>query len=85
VALLAEAGLIGPRTVIVTTVHPLQVLDEPLPHDEHDFTVDYLVTPDETIPCGPPHRPAGLVWTTLDPTRSPPSPYWQQWRTSRDS
>ena len=28
VALLAEAGLIGPATVIVTTVHPLQVLDD---------------------------------------------------------
>lgn len=66
VALLAEAGLIGPRTVIVTTVHPLQVLDEPLPHSEHDFTVDYLITPDEIIPCGPPHRPTGLVWTILD-------------------
>ncbi|MGH3913661.1 MAG: 5-formyltetrahydrofolate cyclo-ligase [Pseudonocardiaceae bacterium] len=69
VALLTEAGLIGPRTTIVTTVHPLQVLDEPLPHDEHDFTVDYLVTPDEIIPCGPPHRPTGLVRTTLDPDK----------------
>ncbi len=69
VALLVEAGIIGPHTVIVTTVHPLQVLDEPLPHDEHDFTVDYIVTPHEIIPCGPPYRPAGVVWTTLDPDK----------------
>ncbi len=69
VALLIEAGLIGPQTTIVTTVHPLQVLDEPLPHDEHDFTVDYLITPGEIIPCGPPHRPTGVVWTTLDPDK----------------
>ncbi|MGH3980897.1 MAG: 5-formyltetrahydrofolate cyclo-ligase [Pseudonocardiaceae bacterium] len=66
VALLAEAGLIGPKTTIVTTVHHLQVLDEPLPHDEHDFTVDYIVTPDEIIPCGAPHRPTGVVWNALD-------------------
>jgi 5-formyltetrahydrofolate cyclo-ligase len=31
VALLTEAGLIGPSTVIATTVHPLQVIDGPLP------------------------------------------------------
>lgn len=31
VALLQEAGLIGPDTTIVTTVHPLQVVDEDLP------------------------------------------------------
>jgi 5-formyltetrahydrofolate cyclo-ligase len=31
VVLLTEAGLIGLSTVIVTTVHPLQVIDGPLP------------------------------------------------------
>lgn len=31
VVLLTEAGLIGPSTVIVMTVHPLQVIDGPLP------------------------------------------------------
>jgi 5-formyltetrahydrofolate cyclo-ligase len=36
VALLQEAGLIGPRTVIVTTVHHLQVVDEALPETGHD-------------------------------------------------
>lgn len=66
VGLLAEAGLIGPPTTIVTTVHQLQVLDELLPHDEHDFTVDYIITPEEIIHCGPPHRPTGVMWTALD-------------------
>ncbi|MCA1676921.1 MAG: 5-formyltetrahydrofolate cyclo-ligase, partial [Actinobacteria bacterium] len=65
VGLLAEAGLIGPETTIVTTVHQLQVVDEPLPHDEHDFSVDYIVTPLEIISCGPAYRPAGLVWPNL--------------------
>ncbi len=65
VALLQEAGLIGPRTVIVTTVHQLQVLSEALPEVEHDFSVDLIVTPDEVIECGPPRRPSGLYWEQL--------------------
>jgi 5-formyltetrahydrofolate cyclo-ligase len=65
VALLQEAGLIGEQTTIVTTVHPLQVVDEPLPESEHDFRVDLIVTPDEVIPCGPPRRPHGLIWEHL--------------------
>ncbi|WP_242900760.1 5-formyltetrahydrofolate cyclo-ligase [Actinomadura terrae] len=65
VALLCEAGLVTPRTTIVTTVHPLQVVDEPLPEEEHDFRVDLIVTPDEVIPCGPSRRPSGLLWNSL--------------------
>jgi len=65
VALLAEAGLLTEDTTIVTTVHELQVLDEPLPHRPHDFTVDYVLTPDRVITCGPAHRPAGIDWDEL--------------------
>lgn len=67
VALLADAGLIDDHTTIVTTVHEMQVLDEPLPHAGHDFTVDLVVTPTRVIACGPPHRPHGLTWDTLGP------------------
>jgi 5-formyltetrahydrofolate cyclo-ligase len=65
VALLTEAGLFSDRTVIATTVHDLQVLDEPLPETEHDFRVDLIVTPTEVIRCGSPRRPAGLYWEHL--------------------
>jgi 5-formyltetrahydrofolate cyclo-ligase len=65
VALLQEADLIGPRTVIVTTVHPLQVVDEPLPEADHDFSVDLIVTAGEVIECRPPRRPRGLYWEYL--------------------
>jgi len=60
VALLVEAGLLHPGTTIVTTVHDLQVLDEPLPRDDHDFTVDCILTPERTIACDRPHRPKGI-------------------------
>jgi 5-formyltetrahydrofolate cyclo-ligase len=60
VALLTEAGLIGPGTTIATTVHPLQVVDGELPEAEHDFSVDVIVTPDKVIRCGPARRPSGI-------------------------
>ena len=69
VALLQEAGLIGPSTVIVTTVHPLQVIDEPIPETEHDFSVDLIVTRDEVIECEPQRRPTGLYWNNLTPAK----------------
>lgn len=65
VALLQEAGLLSPQTVIVTTVHPLQVVSEALPEAAHDFSVDLIVTPDDVIECGPSRRPAGLYWEHL--------------------
>jgi 5-formyltetrahydrofolate cyclo-ligase len=69
VALLTEAGLIRPETVIVTTVHQLQVTDAELPETRHDFSVDVIVTPDEVIRCGPPRRPAGIVLEQLSKER----------------
>jgi 5-formyltetrahydrofolate cyclo-ligase len=64
--LLVEAGLVDDRTVLATTVHPLQVLDEPLPETDHDFRVDAIVTPDETIRTPAPKRPQGILWGDLD-------------------
>ncbi|GAA4888828.1 MULTISPECIES: 5-formyltetrahydrofolate cyclo-ligase [Pseudonocardiaceae] len=65
VALLAQAGLIGPSTTIVTTVHPLQVIEDDIPETNHDFSVDVIVTTDEVITCTPPRRPSGLHWEDL--------------------
>ncbi|MET9291033.1 5-formyltetrahydrofolate cyclo-ligase [Streptomyces sp. NPDC003077] len=65
VALLIEAGLVTEKTVIVAPVHRLQVVEEDIPETEHDFSVDYIVTPDEVIPCPDRRRPRGLVWEDL--------------------
>lgn len=66
VALLIEAGLVTTDTVIVAPVHSLQVIEEEIPESERDFRVDYIVTPDEVIPCtSSPRRPRGLVRENL--------------------
>lgn len=45
-ALASEAGLIGPRTVIATTVHDLQVRPAgSIPTVDHDFRLDLIATP----------------------------------------
>jgi 5-formyltetrahydrofolate cyclo-ligase len=62
VALMSDAGLIRPQTVIVTTVHDMQIVDEPIPDSPHDFRVDYIVTPTQAIRCPPSPHPPGIDW-----------------------
>lgn len=65
-ALLTEAGLLRDGTVLATTVHPLQVLDEDLPETDHDFRLDVIVTPEETIAVPRrSRRPPGILWDHL--------------------
>jgi len=68
-ALLIEADLVDDATTIVTTVHPLQVVDGDLPETEHDFRVDLIVTPDEVIRPGERRRSPGVIWEHLDDER----------------
>jgi 5-formyltetrahydrofolate cyclo-ligase len=68
-ALLVEAGLIGADTVVATTVHPLQVLDGPLPETGHDFRLDLIVAGEELIACRRTRRPQGILWDHLDPAK----------------
>jgi 5-formyltetrahydrofolate cyclo-ligase len=68
-ALATTAGLIGPRTAIVTTVHEIQVRPPgSIPLTSHDVLVDFVVTPDRVIDCRPRHGPrpaAGICWDDL--------------------
>ena len=65
-ALLVEAGLIGADTVVATTVHPLQLLEEALPETDHDFRLDLIVAGEEVITCRRARRPPGILWDHLD-------------------
>jgi 5-formyltetrahydrofolate cyclo-ligase len=68
-ALATAAGLIGPPTVCVTTVHELQLRPAgTIPLTGHDVLVDLIVTPERVIDCrgGPLARPAaGIEWADL--------------------
>ncbi len=68
-ALATAAGLIGPRTVSVTTVHELQVRPAgTIPVTGHDVPVDLIVTPERVIDCRPRHGPrraASICWDDL--------------------
>ncbi|HEV2373996.1 MAG TPA: 5-formyltetrahydrofolate cyclo-ligase [Streptosporangiaceae bacterium] len=68
-ALATAAGLIGPQTVCVTTVHELQVRPAgTIPLTPHDVPVDLIVTPERVVECRPRRetRPAaGIRWEDL--------------------
>jgi 5-formyltetrahydrofolate cyclo-ligase len=81
-ALLIERGLVGERTTIVTTVHPLQVVDEKLQETEHDFRVDVIVTGDEAIRVrrARRRRPPGIIWDHLDADKQAAIPVLSSFR-----
>ncbi|MFQ6129729.1 MAG: 5-formyltetrahydrofolate cyclo-ligase [Candidatus Hadarchaeaceae archaeon] len=64
-AILRETKGITDTTPIVTTVHPLQIVDE-IPMSEHDVPVDFIVTPDRIIETTHAHpKPPGIIWELL--------------------
>ena len=65
-ALLTEEQKIGPRTPILTSVHPLQVIDEDIPMIEHDIPLSGIGTPEEIIEVRSVFkRPKGIYWKML--------------------
>ncbi|HVM14975.1 MAG TPA: 5-formyltetrahydrofolate cyclo-ligase [Egibacteraceae bacterium] len=66
-AVASAAGLIGEQTVVLTTVHPTQIVDVgEIPIADHDVPLDLVVTPDEVIACDRTHpRPEGIAWEDL--------------------
>jgi 5-formyltetrahydrofolate cyclo-ligase len=58
-AVATQAGLVDARTVVVTTVHELQVLPVGVvPTTDHDIHVDVIVTPERVLRC-----PRGKGWS----------------------
>lgn len=64
-----EAGLIGPDTVVATTVHEAQVFaDGRIPMTDHDVRLDLIVTPERVIRCrraGRRSHQPGIHWDDL--------------------
>jgi 5-formyltetrahydrofolate cyclo-ligase len=82
-AVATEAGLIDPSTVVVTTVHDLQVRAAgDIPITEHDIHVDLVVTPERLIECPRPRgyeRPR-LRWRELTAEKIAAIPLLQRLR-----
>jgi 5-formyltetrahydrofolate cyclo-ligase len=67
-ALLLESKKIDRRTVIATTVHPIQILRENLLMTGHDIPVNLIATPRAVIEVdGAFQRPSGILWDHLQP------------------
>jgi 5-formyltetrahydrofolate cyclo-ligase len=67
-ALLAETRKVSDKTVIATTVHPVQILTEDLFTTTHDIPVDLIVTPRAAIEVErDTRRPRGVLWDHLQP------------------
>ena len=65
-ALLTEEKKIGSKTPIVTSVHPLQLVDEEIPMTEHDIPLTAIITPGEVISIESSWpRPKGIYWNML--------------------
>jgi 5-formyltetrahydrofolate cyclo-ligase len=77
--LLAEAGLVGPKTPIATTVHPIQILPRAIEMRPHDIPIDIVATPDGvmTVRSAFP-RPRGLYREALSREKIAEVPVLQQ-------
>jgi 5-formyltetrahydrofolate cyclo-ligase len=67
-ALAAAAGLVDEATVVVTTVHDVQVQPPgTIPTVPHDMRVDVIATPTTVVRCPRParHRLPALAWDEL--------------------
>jgi len=65
-ALLTQEKKIDRRTPVVTSVHPLQIIDEEIPMTEHDIPLSAIVTPKEIIEIQSAfRRPKGIYWRLL--------------------
>jgi 5-formyltetrahydrofolate cyclo-ligase len=65
-ALAAELDKVDARTIVVTTVHDLQVIADAIPMTAHDVPVDIVVTPTRVIRPRRARRPRGIRWDELD-------------------
>ncbi|HEU4341801.1 MAG TPA: 5-formyltetrahydrofolate cyclo-ligase [Candidatus Binatia bacterium] len=65
-ALLTEEKKVRRDTPIITTVHPLQIIDGEIPMTQHDISLTAIVTPDEVIATDSRYpRPKGIYWPLL--------------------
>ncbi len=61
-----ELAKIGPSTRVASTIHDLQVFEEPLPQDDHDVPVNLMATPNQLIRTqSQRNQPNGILWDKI--------------------
>lgn len=67
-AMMATMEAVSPDTVVVTTVHDDQIVEIPEELvEDHDLTVDYIITPTQVIKTGCKRpKPTGIIWSDLE-------------------
>lgn len=85
-AIALELGAISPKTPIITTVHPLQIVTGRISLAPHDIPVDFIVTPEESIATKTRlSRPKGIYWEYLDQEKVEAIPLLKRLRFGRRS
>jgi len=65
-AILRELDAINDDTMVITTIHDIQIIDEKIPIEKHDLTIDAAFTPTKTLYIRPrPAKPRGIYWDLL--------------------
>ena len=83
-AIAIELGILSHATPIITTVHPLQIVTGRISLAPHDIPVDFIVTPDKSIPTKTRlSRPKGIYWDYLDEEKIAAIPLLKKMRASR--
>jgi 5-formyltetrahydrofolate cyclo-ligase len=69
-AVVRNLGLVDASTPVVTTVHPLQVVEDDFPMLKHDIVLSHFATPEGVTACGsalPP--PPGIHYDLISPEK----------------
>ncbi|RKY03716.1 5-formyltetrahydrofolate cyclo-ligase [Candidatus Poribacteria bacterium] len=82
-ALARQLGLVDESTPVITTVHPIQIVDDEIPMLPHDVPVDYIITPEGIIRTERAYsKPKGILWDLLEEGKLESIPILRRLRTS---
>ena len=83
--ILTESHKIKADVPIVTSVHPLQVVDESIEMLQHDIPLNAIVTPEALITVEPSYpRPEGIYWNILPEDKLATIPILATWKGNRE-
>ncbi|MBU9724269.1 5-formyltetrahydrofolate cyclo-ligase [Bacillus alkalicola] len=82
-AIIRELG--NPPIPIIGTIHSVQLVEDDLPKDEYDLTVDWIATEEGLIKTNSPYeKPSGIIWEEVTDEEMEKMPVLQEiWNITR--